>query len=532
MKKKFNTLVFTLAACYCLSILPMIFMGCANSSGGGSSGNGTEEGSGTEAGTETVTPPKTISSVIGADGGEVGDDNAMISIPAGALKEDTEISIKYLNDAKDVSDTILTGFVGAVEFGPSGTKFEKPADVVVKLSKAPKNETLSIFCYDEENKRWNYETTAEIDKDYAKFEVNHFSRYRIVDITDGMLQKYINIIKYNFDNNIPDTVSREQYEDYLNNTVKVLDSYEEWGGRLYKACGYLISANYYINGVEDDPNDLIDLVGEDSDRVKPGDLLCDSYSSHVINGEEIESETIIIYAFLAINYKPVETYEFSGHIKEEKEFDYEFYDYGYTHALTVTPGKTKLIFDYDYTGFFFVEDGNLNGTIEYKNVKASAQTKSAYAHYQSGDSHNVTLLANAKFDCSDYSSNITGICDDLNRCEIYYDGYYKNLVNFEGSTDVTGAGPVLGGEHWTFTGDSVGYLTVGGKDNKALLSFYLLADETQENSLEDFKDSFFLSIEEEIVVQDSNYTPSEMKLVSHKETTSQTMTLKAVTEDD
>jgi hypothetical protein len=514
----------------------MIFMGCANSSGGGSSGNGTEEDSGTEAGTETgtetVTPPKTISSVIGADGGEVGDDNAMISIPAGALKEDTEISIKYLNDAKDVSDTILTGFVGAVEFGPSGTKFEKPADVVVKLSKAPKNETLSIFCYDEENKRWNYETTAEIDKDYAKFEVNHFSRYRIVDITDGMLQKYINIIKYNFDNNIPDTVSREQYEDYLNNTVKVLDSYEEWGGKLYKACGYLISVNYYINGVEEDPNDLIDLVGEDSDRVKPGDLLCDSYSSHVINGEEIESETIIIYAFLAINYKPVETYEFSGHIKEEKEFDYEFYDYGYTHALTVTPGKTKLIFDYDYTGFFFVEDGNLNGTIEFKNVKASAQTKSAYAHYQSGDSHNVTLLANAKFDCSDYSSNITGICDDLNRCEIYYDGYYKNLVNFEGSTDVTGAGPVLGGEHWTFTGDSVGYLTVGGKDNKALLSFYLLADETQENSLEDFKDSFFLSIEEEIVVQDSNYTPSEMKLVSHKETTSQTITLKAVTEDD
>ena len=37
MKKRFNTLVFTLAACYCLSVLPMVFTGCANASGGGGS---------------------------------------------------------------------------------------------------------------------------------------------------------------------------------------------------------------------------------------------------------------------------------------------------------------------------------------------------------------------------------------------------------------------------------------------------------------------------------------------------------------
>ena len=38
MKKRFNTLVFTLAACYCLSFLPLFFTACANSTGGGSSG--------------------------------------------------------------------------------------------------------------------------------------------------------------------------------------------------------------------------------------------------------------------------------------------------------------------------------------------------------------------------------------------------------------------------------------------------------------------------------------------------------------
>lgn len=519
MKKRFNTLVLTLVACYCLSILPMIFTGCANSSGG--SGSGNENNS-----------TASVSSVIGAAGGQVGNENASITIPAGALDSDTTITVKYLPKEEELTEGPMLGFAGAVEFGPSGTKFNSPAEVMVKLTQTPKNNALSIFCYDEENDRWQYESDAEIKNGYAKFEVNHFSKYRILDITPELLQKYMTIIKNNFDNGTPDTESRSQYLDYLLNTLKIMDTYELWGGQLYKCCGFIFSADYYFNGVEDDPNDLIYQYSDTSNKRLGSEEFYAENKETIVNGESTSQLSNSMLVRLTVYFKPVTTYEFSGHIKEEKEFDYEFYDYGYTHAMNVTPGKTKLIFDYDYTGFFFVEDGNLNGTIEYKNVKATAQTKSAYAHYQSGDSHNVTLLANAKFDCSDYSSNITGTCDDLNRCEINYDGYNKNIVEFVGSTDVTGAGPVLGGEHWTFTGDSVGYLAVGGKDNKALLSFYLLADETQENSLEDFKDSFYLAIEDELLVQDSNYTPSEMKLVSHKETTSQTITLKAVTEDD
>lgn len=519
MKKRFNTLVLTLVACYCLSILPVVFTSCANSSGGNGSGN---ENNSTAS----------VSSVIGAAGGQVGNENASITIPAGALDSDTTITVKYLPKEEELTEGPMLGFAGAVEFGPSGTKFNSPAEVMVKLTQTPKNTALSIFCYDEENDRWQYESDAEIKNGYAKFEVNHFSKYRILDITPELLQKYMTIIKNNFDNGTPDTESRSQYLDYLLNTLKIMDTYELWGGQLNKCCGFIFSADYYFNGVEDDPNDLIYQYGDTSNKRLGSEEFYAENKETIVNGESTSQLGNSMLVRLTVYFKPVQTYEFSGHIKEEKEFDYEFYDYGYTHAMNVTPGKTKLIFDYDYTGFFFVEDGNLNGTIEYKNVKATAQTKSAYAHYQSGDSHNVTLLANAKFDCSDFSSNITGTCDDLNRCEINYDGYNKNIVEFVGSTDVTGAGPVLGGEHWTFTGDSVGYLAVGGKDNKALLSFYLLADETQENSLEDFKDSFYLAIEDELLVQDSNYTPSEMKLVSHKETTSQTITLKAVTEDD
>ncbi len=84
MKKRFYTLVFVLVACYCLSIFPMIFIGCANSSGGGS-----------------LPPADTVSSNIGAVGGEVGDDNAMISIPAGALDSETTITVKYISNKKN-----------------------------------------------------------------------------------------------------------------------------------------------------------------------------------------------------------------------------------------------------------------------------------------------------------------------------------------------------------------------------------------------------------------------------------------------
>lgn len=501
MKKRFNTLVLTLVACYCLSILPMIFTSCANSSGGNGSGN---ENNSTAS----------VSSVIGAAGGQVGDENASITIPAGALDSDTTITVKYLPNKEDISDGPMLGFAGAVEFGPSGTQFNTPAEVMVKLSQSPKNQTLSIFCYDEENERWNYETTAETIAGYAMFEVNHFSKYRIIDVTDDLLQKYIDIILSNFNNHISDTVSRQQYMDFLVNTVKVMDTYDEWNGMLYKACGFLISANYYINGVEDDPDDLIALYGEDSDTVKTGDLLYDTYKSDIINGEETE-DVIIIEAFLSIQYKPVETYKFSGHITESYDYTFDHYqEYkgdniaSYT-KLNATPGTLKIDYEYDYDGFIFVEEGEVRGSITFKNYKTKMNHSLGRSKYsviwgpwddlqESFNDYGLELFTKYTPVNNNLTCKIKGSCNDT-VCDLEYDCELGDLTVIDAQSSLwlkeCGYAEVFLGDD-DYAIDSAARIRVGG-DNTPLLSFSLDAEELKEKqSMEDssLKDEFDIRI--------------------------------------
>ena len=78
MKKKFSTLVLTLAACYCLSILTMVFFaGCSNSSGGSRSES---EKTGNGNGQDTT-----------EDSGDV-DDSGDTDNPEGEGDEDDESS--------------------------------------------------------------------------------------------------------------------------------------------------------------------------------------------------------------------------------------------------------------------------------------------------------------------------------------------------------------------------------------------------------------------------------------------------------
>lgn len=73
-------------------------------------------------------------------------------------------------------------FLGAAEFGPSGTVFKEPVEVSMKLTKVPNGSEISVFCYDEENKIWDYVTEATCEGDIAKFKVTHFSTYKCLDI--------------------------------------------------------------------------------------------------------------------------------------------------------------------------------------------------------------------------------------------------------------------------------------------------------------------------------------------------------------
>ena len=199
---------------------------------------------------------------IGQAGGTLSDGNITINIPANALSVDTPITAQYATDESQVSDTPFAGFLGAVEFGPSGTTFAEPVQVTMKLTDAPRNEKICIFCYDEEEDIWDFVTEASVSGGNASFSVNHFSYYKALDLTPAMTSKWDALVRTAIAEGYSDSWILDTFVNYLLNEEYVLDYYTEYQGLLYEPIGLFVSGNYFVNGKEGDSNDLITMVGE------------------------------------------------------------------------------------------------------------------------------------------------------------------------------------------------------------------------------------------------------------------------------
>ena len=93
--------------------------------------------------------------ITAAEGGEieVADGAAKIEIPAGALKKDTEISVKLyktngFNNKKALASNV-------VEFGPSGTIFEKPIIVTINAERSINGKTVAAAVMKSDG-TWSY----------------------------------------------------------------------------------------------------------------------------------------------------------------------------------------------------------------------------------------------------------------------------------------------------------------------------------------------------------------------------------------
>lgn len=155
-------------------------------------------------------------------------------------------------------------FLGAAEFGPSGTVFKEPVEVSMKLTKVPNGSEISVFCYDEENKIWDYVTEATCEGDIAKFKVTHFSTYKCLDIGKATLEHYIDLVYEAYATGKPDSWITSTYLDYLLNEKHFMHYYQEFCGLYYEPCGVLISGMYHLNGKEGNPDELVYLHGESS----------------------------------------------------------------------------------------------------------------------------------------------------------------------------------------------------------------------------------------------------------------------------
>jgi len=114
--------------------------------------------------------------VIGTNGGKLtagdGAPGTKLVIPAGALSEDTLISMEVTSDELEHIDFV---------FGPHGTVFNSPVEL--ELSWATINGATSsdlvLYHWHESSQQWVEETTAVWDDNNKKatLYIDHFSKY-------------------------------------------------------------------------------------------------------------------------------------------------------------------------------------------------------------------------------------------------------------------------------------------------------------------------------------------------------------------
>ena len=265
-----------------------------------------------EVSTSEPTSYEKVETMIGKDGGVVKDEeeNVTISIPQGALQEDTNISAQYIEEPSYLEANPSMNFLGAVEFGPSGTTFDKPVEVSLQLTDTPKHNKISIFCYSEEYDQWDFVTEANVNYNVATFSISHFSKYKALDMSKGMLMKFHDLVKQAQATGQPDSWVLESFKKYLIEEEHVMDIYALYGGYWYEPCGLIIGGNYHINGKEGDPDQLTDLIGETNKigntygLCHDGQLVVDAKTYHEIKGKPKEGQEIIAVG-VAVYYKMI-----------------------------------------------------------------------------------------------------------------------------------------------------------------------------------------------------------------------------------
>ncbi len=162
-------------------LLALACKGSDDPTDGGPDGGGTDtEDTGTPTDTETPGTTETVSvDVSAADGGEVssGDGEATLSIPAGALPEDTTITVATIDPA-GLPD--LSSIASPVwDFGPDGLQFLSPASLAIGVgAAAPSGKVHVISWYDESTSTW-MDLPSTTSGTVVTANVDHFTIYAV-----------------------------------------------------------------------------------------------------------------------------------------------------------------------------------------------------------------------------------------------------------------------------------------------------------------------------------------------------------------
>jgi hypothetical protein len=119
--------------------------------------------------------------IMAAEGGEVmlAEAGVKLSIPKGALSEDTMITAEVISKKELVDASKLAGNV--LEFGPDGTTFEQPVTLELDASEAniPEGAKVALAWFDTVNKKWVDLPGSKLSGGKVVGETTHFTVFAI-----------------------------------------------------------------------------------------------------------------------------------------------------------------------------------------------------------------------------------------------------------------------------------------------------------------------------------------------------------------
>jgi len=153
-------------------ILLMLALSC----GGGGGDSSTNDNGGATGDTN----------LIGPEGGTFIDASSgvTVSVPAGALASETQLTCTYYDSDNDIPDDIHSGFfgdLGVVNLGPDGLEFDSPATITVPVSvDLTPGEQFPLFFWNTDTRSWQQtESLCTVNADGRSYsaQVSHFSMF-------------------------------------------------------------------------------------------------------------------------------------------------------------------------------------------------------------------------------------------------------------------------------------------------------------------------------------------------------------------
>lgn len=122
--------------------------------------------------------PQSAQAQLTPEGGVFPLNNGVqLVVPAGAVSENVQVKVEYLEDLEASMAALPQDIQGLVKFSPEGLTFDRPIEVTMPLNQPVADATTDIVYWSKEESKWYLTDIGTVKDGKVTFFVEHFSSY-------------------------------------------------------------------------------------------------------------------------------------------------------------------------------------------------------------------------------------------------------------------------------------------------------------------------------------------------------------------